>query len=206
MPRPQPPRRPPGPGPPPRSVPRPQPDSGRNLADHGHPVAGESYLRLSEDGRGPGRGGHPQPRRPGARRRPRQPAARLRTLERPVADQPEVPVASRRAAGPGVLGASDRAGRALADLAPRPGPRDQRLPRPPCRGGRPQGPDRRPIRRRPLGRDLQPGHVSTDGADPVDPRRSAGDGPFPRGRRRADRARRKTSPAARWPARSCRPG
>ncbi len=168
-------------------VPRPQPDARRDPADHGDPLGRQPYIRLSQDGRGAGRGGRSQSRRPGAGRRPRRPAARLRALERPVADQPEVPVAPGRAAGPGILGPSHRRGRGLADVGPWPGPGDRCLPRCPRRGRWPQRPDRRPVRRRPLGRDLQPGHVPADRADPVAPRRSVGHGAFPRGRRRTDR-------------------
>ena len=41
---------------------------------------------------------------------------------------------------------------------------DQRLPRRPCRGRRSLRPDRRPVRRRALGRDLQPGRCTSGSA------------------------------------------
>ena len=110
---------------------------------------------------------------------------------------------SRKSVPPGPEFWSRRIDEAVdaADQGPRPRPRDQRLPRHPRRGRRPLRPDRRPVRRRPLGRGLQPGHVSADRPDPVAARRSAGDRAFSRGRRRAGRAAgRLFGPAAGQPA------
>ena len=60
----------------------------------------------------------------------------------------------------------------------------------PRRGGRPLGPDRRPLRRRALGRGVQPGDVPADRADPGNPR--------PRRRARSTSASTSTS-GSRWP-------
>ncbi len=114
---------------------------------------------------------------------------------------------SRRAEPPGPEFWSRRIDEAAAlrTLGPRPGSGDQRLPCHPRRGGRPHRPDRQPVRRRPLGRDLQPGDVSADRADPVAARRSAGDVALPGGRRRTGRAPGGLlRPTAGQPA-SCRP-
>ena len=150
----------------------------------------------------------PGRRRPRPRGRPRRPAARLRALERPLADH--ACGCSRTGVeppGPRVLGASgstapSRLRRDVLGLDEV----DRRLPRPPRRGGRPLGPDRRPVRRRALGRGLQPGHVPADRPDPRPAGRagwgrgtsgstSTSGSPWPR-----------TSRAGRSPAPSCRRG
>ena len=92
--------------------------------------------------------------------------ARLRPLERPVADQPPAAGHGRRLPRPRVLGSPDRPS-AIPPPRPLQARRvDQRLPGDPRRGRRPLRPDRRQIRRRPLGRGLQSGHLPADRPDP----------------------------------------
>ena len=125
-------------------------------------AAGHAPVRLSQDARGAGGCGRPQPWRPGAGGRPHGVHLGLRALERPVADQPAVPVATEHASRPGILEQPHRRSGRAANDGPRPRTRDKRLSRRPCRGRWSFRSDRRPVRRRPVGRGVQPGNVSAD--------------------------------------------
>ena len=185
---------------------RPEPDAGRVVADDGHPLAGRPH-RSSIARWSTGRSAPP--------RRTTATSCAWSTATACTSAMPSGMDGRRsalrflsrqqRAAGAGVLGPPHRRGRRLADLGPRPRQGDKRLPRHSRRGGRTLRPDRRPLRRRPLGRGLQPGNVPADRADPRPARRSAGYGALPRGRRRAGARCRRTFRAGRWPARSSRP-
>ena len=180
---------------------RPEPDAGRTVADDGDPRCRDPSIRLSQDARRPGRCGHAQPRRHRARGRSPRRATGICPLERPVADQLAVLVAPEHAARARSSGAAGSTTRSPANDGPRPGPRDECLSRRPCRGGWSLRPDRRPVRRRPFGRGLQPGNLSADRPDPVAARRAAGDEALSSRSRRAGRAAgRFLGPAARQPA------
>ena len=187
--------------------PRPQPDAGRTVADDGDPRRGHpsrsSIARWSKGPVGAAAPNHGDLVRVVDRDGQH---ARLRPLERPVADQPAVPVAPgrrRRARSSGAAGST------------RPSPCGRTL----------LGLDRETNAYRVV-------HAEGDGlsgliVDRFDDvlsvevfslgmyqrigpilsllRRAAGHGAFPRRRRRAGRACRRTSRAGRWPARSSRP-